>query len=61
MIVGGDPHSTASQLVIGICGLVCSGTLTLAFLPPAAYVRLVRGSGPDEAAASSPPGASGGA
>jgi len=44
VVSGGDPHTTVSHLVIAICGLVCSGTLLLAFLPPAWYVRLVRGS-----------------
>jgi hypothetical protein len=43
-VSGSDPHTIVSHLVIAICGLVCSGTLWLAFLPPAWYVRLVRGS-----------------
>jgi hypothetical protein len=42
VVSGSDPHTTASHLVIAVCGLVCSATLLLAFLPPAWYVRLVR-------------------
>jgi hypothetical protein len=44
VLSGANPHTTANHLVIAICGLVCSGTLLLAFLPPAWYARLVRGS-----------------
>ncbi len=43
MLSGGDPHAPLNHLVVGVCGLVCSGALTLAFLPPAWYVRHVRG------------------
>ncbi len=39
---GGDPNSLASHLVVGVCGLVSSAVLYLAFLPPAAYARFVR-------------------
>jgi hypothetical protein len=61
VVFGGDPHSASSQLIIGICGLVCSGTLTLAFLPPATYVRMVRGRAPGAEAPASAPEASGSA
>lgn len=46
MLTGGDPNSAVSHLLVGVCGLVCSGALALAFLPPAAYVRFVRESAP---------------
>lgn len=39
---GGDPNSLASHLVVGLCGLLSSGVLYVAFLPPAAYARWVR-------------------
>jgi hypothetical protein len=45
-LTGGDPGSQLSHLVVGICGLVSSGVLYLAFLPPAAYVRFVRENAP---------------
>jgi len=43
VFLGASPHTTFNYGVVAVCGLVCSGTLTLAFLPPAAYVRYVRG------------------
>jgi hypothetical protein len=46
MLTGGDPNSVVSHLLVGVCGLVCSGALALAFLPPAAYARFVRESAP---------------
>jgi hypothetical protein len=46
MLRGGDPNSLASHLVVGLCGLACSGVLYLAFLPPAAYTRFVRENAP---------------
>ena len=46
VLSGTDPHTTTNHLVITVCGLVCSGTLLLAFLPPAWYARGVRGSAP---------------
>lgn len=46
MLTGGDPSSLWNHLVVGVCGLVCSGVLYLAFLPPAAYARFVRESAP---------------
>ena len=45
-LTGGDPGSQLSHLVVGICGLLSSGVLYLAFLPPAAYVRFVRENAP---------------
>jgi hypothetical protein len=45
-LTGGDPGSQLSHLVVGVCGLVSSGVLYLAFLPPAAYVRFVRENAP---------------
>ena len=46
---GGDPNSLESHLVVAVCGLLCSAALYLAFLPPAAYVRLVRARAPSPA------------
>jgi hypothetical protein len=46
MLSGGDPNSLSNHLVIGLCGLACSGVLYLAFLPPAAYTRFVRENAP---------------
>jgi hypothetical protein len=42
VLTGGDPASAGKHLLVGVCGLVCSAGLYLAFLPPAAYVRFVR-------------------
>jgi len=42
IVTGGDPNSSLSHLVVGVCGLVSSAVLYLAFLPPAAYARFVR-------------------
>lgn len=42
VMLGSDPHTAGNHLVVAVCGLVCSGTLWLAFLPPAAYVRWVQ-------------------
>lgn len=46
LLTGGDPSSATSHLVVGVCGLLSSGVLYLAFLPPAAYQRFVRESAP---------------
>jgi hypothetical protein len=54
LLTGGDPASQLSHLVVGLCGLACSGVLYLAFLPPAAYVRFVRESAPAPAAGNGP-------
>ena len=54
MLTGGDPSSPLSHLVVGVCGLVCSGVLYLAFLPPAAYARFVRESAPAPATGNGP-------
>jgi hypothetical protein len=46
MLTGGDPNTLWSHLVVGVCGLACSGVLYLAFLPPAVYARFVRENAP---------------
>lgn len=46
LLTGGDPNSLLNHLVVGVCGLVCSGVLYLAFLPPAPYARFVRENAP---------------
>lgn len=46
MLRGAEANSVASQLTIGVFGLLCSLTLYFAFLPPAGYVRWVRGRAP---------------
>jgi hypothetical protein len=46
MLSGGDPNTPWSHLVVGVCGLACSGVLYLAFLPPAGYARFVRENAP---------------
>jgi hypothetical protein len=54
MLAGGDPNSTASHLVVGVCGLLSSSALYLAFLPPAAYARFVRENAPAPAPGGGP-------
>jgi hypothetical protein len=46
VLTGGDPNSAGKHLLVGVCGLVCSAGLYLAFLPPAAYARFVRENAP---------------
>lgn len=45
-VTGGDPNTTGSRLLVGVCGLLSSAALYFAFLPPAVYVRYVRESAP---------------
>ena len=54
MLTGGDPNSLLSHLVVGVCGLVSSGVLYLAFLPPTAYARFVRENAPAPVSESGP-------
>lgn len=54
MLSGGDPSSLWSHLVVGVCGLSCSGALYLAFLPPPAYARFVRENAPAPSAGGGP-------
>jgi hypothetical protein len=54
LLTGGDPSSPLSHLVVGACGLACSGVLYLAFLPPAAYARFVRETAPAPATGNGP-------
>lgn len=53
-LTGGDPNSLTSHLVVGVFGLASSVVLYLAFLPPAAYCRFVRGRAPTPAGGSAP-------
>lgn len=48
---GGDANSVASQLTVGVFGLLCSVALYFAFLPPAAYARFVLEKAPKPAPA----------
>lgn len=45
-VTGADPNTTASRLIVGMCGILSSTTLYFAFLPPAAYARFVRENAP---------------